>query len=260
MLEFFYELEDKLGRIVTDNASNNVAAFDNLRLPDFDNYFNNNSDLDESDTENDHKFTLTIITVTTTDRQDRNGEEGEEMEVNSKDEEDIDNECETSGVIDTDNIVADLPDQDLALSRRYRWSSQFHTVKAVYSVPQSEPNPTLNDLNRSEMILTSTDRQVLSEFIQLLELFEEVTMNTQGENHATISCLIESLLTLMKERSSGLLIHFKIDAPTNQHSMSERFSDLIFLVAPILDACFEMHWLNAIDLTDDVKKTVIEKI
>ncbi|CAF5151388.1 unnamed protein product, partial [Rotaria magnacalcarata] len=34
-----YSLKDKIVRLITDNASNNLAAFDNIILPGFDDYF-----------------------------------------------------------------------------------------------------------------------------------------------------------------------------------------------------------------------------
>ncbi|CAF1632715.1 unnamed protein product, partial [Didymodactylos carnosus] len=109
----FYELENKLVRIVTDNASNNMAAFDNLILPGFDDYFNNTGGLDGTD--NDYQLSLTTAAATTTDNQDWNDEEGEEIEMNSGDEKGIDIEWEKSGFISKDSLVVNLPDQDFAL-------------------------------------------------------------------------------------------------------------------------------------------------
>ena len=52
-----YNLKDKVVRLITDNASNNLAAFDNLVLPRFDNYFeeivDDLSESESSDKEND---------------------------------------------------------------------------------------------------------------------------------------------------------------------------------------------------------------
>ncbi|CAF4362491.1 unnamed protein product [Didymodactylos carnosus] len=140
----------------------------------------------------------------------------------------------------------------------------------------------LNDLKKPELILSSTDKTVLMEFIQLLELFEEATIDAQGENHATISCVAPcilsivhslnskkcdhlenmrvSLLSSMKARFSGLLRQFAIDVPNDQYVMAERFADPIFLLTPTLDARFKFHWLNDIGLLDDIKRNIVEKI
>lgn len=54
----------------------------------------------------------------------------------------------------------------------------------------------------------------------------------------------------MKSRFSGLR-HFEIDVPFDSHSMSERFSDVIFLVSPLFDARFKIVWLDNLHI--DVK-------
>jgi hypothetical protein len=116
-----------------------------------------------------------------------------------------------------------------------------------------------------------------------LELFHEVTILTQGESYATIGLvaptvldilydlkrqlssstlilvsLCKALISSIKSRFSGLLRHFEIDAPFDSHSMSERFSDVVFLICPFLDARFKSLWLN--NLPTDVKTRVLEKI
>ncbi|CAF1180359.1 unnamed protein product, partial [Didymodactylos carnosus] len=138
------------------------------------------------------------------------------------------------------------------------------------------------DLIKSELILSSTDKTVLMEFIQLLELFEEATMDAQGENHTTISCVAPcilsivhssnskrcdhlknmraSLLSSMKVRFSDLLRQFAVDVPNDRYVMAERFADLIFLLTPTLDARIKFHWLNDIGLSDDIKRDTVEKI
>ncbi|CAF1564867.1 unnamed protein product, partial [Didymodactylos carnosus] len=116
---------------------------------------------------------------------------------------------------------------------------------------------------KPELILSSTDKTILMEFIQLLGLFEEATMDAQGENHATISCVAPyilsivhslnsktcdhlenmraSLLSAMKARFSGLLIHFAIGVPNDRYVMTECFADSIFLLTSTLDVGFKFN-------------------
>ncbi|CAF4714683.1 unnamed protein product, partial [Rotaria magnacalcarata] len=59
-----YNLKDKIVRLITDNASNNLAAFDSIILPGFDDYFDEIvDDLSESESESNDKeiddYTLT---------------------------------------------------------------------------------------------------------------------------------------------------------------------------------------------------------
>ena len=59
-------------------------------------------------------------------------------------------------------------------------------------------------------------------------------------------------------RFSSLLRHFEIEVPFDTYSMSERFSDVIFLIAPLIDARFKLLWLDNLDTL--VKLRVIENI
>jgi hypothetical protein len=164
-----------------------------------------------------------------------------------------------------------------------RWNSQFHTVKKVMEIPASILNSILTDLKKNEVILNTRDRKVLDEFVSLFELFNEATQLTQGEQYATISLVAPSILGLLhdlereressllsltslcdallasiKARFSGLLRHFEIEVPSETHCMSERFSDPIFLVTPVLDARFKLFWLDS--LLPSVKARVVDKI
>ncbi|CAF3342438.1 unnamed protein product, partial [Rotaria socialis] len=141
-----------------------------------------------------------------------------------------------------------------------RWNSQFQT---------------------NDPILNSKDRKVLAEFVFLFELFNEATVLTQGESYATI-CLValtvlgilfdlerelgsstltlvslcEALIASIKARFSGLLRYFEIDVRFNTYCRSERFSNVIFLISPLLDACFKLLWLDSLHTL--VKLCVVE--
>ncbi|CAM4873452.1 unnamed protein product [Rotaria socialis] len=145
-------------------------------------------------------------------------------------------------------------------ANRTRWNSQFQT----------------NDL-----ILNSKDRKVLAEFVFLFELFNEATVLTQGESYATI-CLVaptvlgilfdlerelgsstlalvslcEALIASIKARFSGLLRYFEIGVRFNTYCMSERFSNVIFLISPLYDARFKLLWLDSFHTL--VKLCVVE--
>ena len=169
------------------------------------------------------------------------------------------------------------------MANRTRWNSQFLTVKKVIEIPTSTLNAILIDLKKNDLILNSKDRKILEEFASLFELFDEATTLTQGESYAIISLvaptglgilfdlereLYSSTLTLVSlcktliesimARFSGLRRHFEIEVPFDTYSMSERFSDVIFLIAPLLDAQFKLLWLDNLDTP--VKLRVLEKI
>ncbi|CAF1335367.1 unnamed protein product [Adineta ricciae] len=169
-------------------------------------------------------------------------------------------------------------------ANRTRWNSQFQTVKNVINIPCSTLNSILTDLKKNDLILTSKDRKVLEEFVSLFELFHQATVLTQGQSYTTISLvaptvlsilydlerelhssssftlisLCKTLISSIKARFSGLLCHFEIDVPFDSYCMSERFSDVIFLISPLLDARFKLLWLNSLDTV--VKMRILEKI
>ena len=62
----------------------------------------------------------------------------------------------------------------------------------------------------------------------------------------------------MKVRFSSLLRHLEIELSFDTYSMSERFSDVIFLIAPFHDARFKLLCLDNLDRL--VKLRVVEKI
>ncbi|CAF1477945.1 unnamed protein product, partial [Didymodactylos carnosus] len=255
----FYELESKLVRIVTDNA---------------------NGDVHNSDDEEDNQQSITVLNDGQVNDDDEGEEDNSESEMAGGDEDDeltkdksekITKVAAIAKFSHKSSIFADRLENiklSIPTANETRWNSQFYTLKAVYNIPHSELNMILNDLKKPELILSSTDKTVLTGFIQLLELFEEATMDAQSENHATISCVAPcilsvvhslnskkcdhlenmrvSLLLSMKARFSGLLRQFAIDVPNDRYVMAERFADPIFLLTPTLDVRFKLHWLNDI--------------
>jgi hypothetical protein len=168
-------------------------------------------------------------------------------------------------------------------ANRTRWNSQFQMVKKIINIPSSTLNSILTDLKKNDLILNSRDRKILEEFVSLFELFNEATVLTQGDSYATVSLvapavlgilfdleyelnssslildsLCKALISSIKARFSGLLRHFEIDVPYDSFCMSERFSDAIFLISPLMDPRFKLLWLNNLDTV--VKIRVLEKI
>ncbi|CAF1078887.1 unnamed protein product [Rotaria sordida] len=282
-----YNLKDKLVRIVTDNASNNQAAFDNLILPGFEEYFN---DIDDDQSERE-----------TSDEDSDNNELYENSQLQA---EEVDDDIygttlnapaeqeflrlpsDLAKLAHTSTSFAERLEEQkysIPLANRARWNSQFQTVKKVISIPSFILNSILTDLKNNNLILNTKDRKILEDFVSLFELFNEATVLTQGEFYATVSLVAptilgilfdlerehassnlslvsvcEALLSSLKARFSGLLRHFEIDVSFTFYSMSERFSDPVFLIAPLLDARFKLLWLDNLQLA--IKLRVIEKI
>ena len=314
-----YDIKHKIVRLVTDNASNNLAAFDNIILPGFEEYF------DEVQVDEDERQT---------DSESESNEESNDDFVDQEKQlqiQEIDDTVYQTSIDDThteeylrlpcfihclqlvvnDGIkscavassslkkVANLAklahcsiqfverlskvNYSIPRANRTRWNSQYQTVKKVVNIPSSTLNSILNDLKKNELILNTRDRKILEEFVSLFELFDEATLITQGESFITISLaaptvlgilcdlerelnsaslilssLCETLITSIKARFSGLLRHFDFDVPFGCYSMSERFSDPIFRIAPLFDTRFKLLWLE--NLHSSVRTRVVEKI
>jgi hypothetical protein len=310
-----YDLNDKIVRLITDNASNNLAAFDDIVLPGFEDYFNelegDESDIEQSNEEEgdrdildgkkhlhmseiDDSIYQTTLNAATEDEFLRlpcfshclqlvvnDGIKACSIASSS-----LKKVAGLAKLAHTSTVFAEqLEKADFTIPKanRTRWNSQFLMVKHVIIIPSSTLNSILTDLDKNHLILNTKDRKILEEFVSLFELFHEATVLTQGESYATISLvaptilgilydlehelssstlilvsLCKALISSIKCRFSGLLRHFEIDVPFDSHSMSERFSDIIFLISPLLDARFKLLWLNNFPV--DVKARVQEKI
>ena len=316
-----YDLNDKIVRLVTDNASNNLAAFDNIILPGFEDYFDGLEDKesdgeegdgepsdreneeDEGDTDGkkhlqtseiDDSVYQTTLNVAGDDEYLRlpcfahclQLVVSDRIKACSAASSSLRKVAELAKFAHTSTIFSQRLEEfhlTIPMANRTRWNSQFQTVKHVIGIPSSVLNSMLTDLKKTDLILNTKDRKILEEFISLFQLFYESTMLTQGESYSTISLvaptvlgilydlehelccstliltsLCKALISSIKFRLSGLLRHFNINVPFDSHSMSERFSDVIFLISPLLDARFKTLWLNNLHI--DVKTRVQEKI
>ncbi|CAF4553202.1 unnamed protein product [Rotaria sp. Silwood2] len=276
-----YKLKDKIVRLITDNASNNLAAFDNIILPGFDDYFDgiiDDSSESESESESNDKETDDYTPAVDSATEEEfvrlpcfchclqlvvnDGIKASAAAVSS-----LQKVARLAKLAHSSTVFSERLEKfnyTIPRANRTRWNSQFQTVKKVVDIPSSILNSILSDLKRNDLILNTT-------------------VLTQGESYATI-CLVaptvlgilfdlerelcsstltlvslcEALIASIKARFSGLLRHFEIDVPFNTYCMSERFSDVIFLISPLLDARFKLLWLDSLHTL--VKLRVVEKI
>ncbi|CAM4982833.1 unnamed protein product, partial [Rotaria socialis] len=300
-----YDIKDKIVRLITDNASNNLAAFDNIILPGFEDYFDelqqdeeekevdseseSNDELNDDLVDKEKQFQIQDVddTVYQTSIDDTHADEYLRLPCFIHCLQLVVNDGIKSCTLASSSLkkVASLAklahcstefaerlskvNYSIPRANRTRWNSQYQTVKKVINIPSSTLNSILNDLKKNELIINTKDRKILEEFVSLFELFNEATLVTQGENFVTISLaaptilgilfdlerelnssslvltsLCETLISSIKARFSGLLRHFDYDVPFGCYSMSERFSDPIFLIAPLFDTRFKLLWLE----------------
>ena len=80
-----------------------------------------------------------------------------------------------------------------------RWNSQFLTVIAVLNIPIITLNDILAKLGKKELCLTEKNKGVLDEFMGLLCLFNEATILIQADQTITINVVGPILLNLLSD-------------------------------------------------------------
>jgi hypothetical protein len=228
-----FDIQSKLVRLVTDNAANNIKAFENLIIPGFEHYFDSeddDNDEKESDIDLDN-FSDDDGDETVTTVIDNNDSHMMELIKNSFDNVATTNESlrvpcfahtlqlvvndglkEVSSIqpalskvskiaklSHTSSIFAEkleLIGKSIPKANKTRWNSQFNTVEKILRIPSSELNEILVLVKRKDLCLLSKDYQMLNEFVSLLTLFADATTITQAENTPSISFIAPTVLAI----------------------------------------------------------------
>ncbi|CAM4961709.1 unnamed protein product [Rotaria socialis] len=227
----YYHIEKKLVRLITDNASNNLKAFNHILLPGFESYFENdvydneeydltqheNDDCEEiSDDNSDDQFQLVPL-------------DEEIIQCVSENLELLRLPCfahtlqlvVNDGIKHAANATAALTKvakiakfshsstlfaeelenlkKTIPRATQCRWNSQFLTVVAVSDIPLKTLNDILIKLDKKELCITEKNKEVLDEFMTLLYLFNEATVLIQADQTVTISMVGPILLNLLSD-------------------------------------------------------------
>ena len=139
------------------------------------------------------------------------------------------------------------------------------------------------------LLIISEETAILTEFVNLLELFAQATTQTQSTYSPSISlvvpCLLsihtdlneelrrrsnlrytssiaEELISSLHGRFGGLLEKFgvKTSSAVKKRSTFELYGDQIFPVATFLDGKFKLHWVNSLSMNDADKQVVIDTL
>ncbi|CAF1595528.1 unnamed protein product [Didymodactylos carnosus] len=198
----YYHIEKKLVRLITDNAVNNIKAFNDILLPGFETYFenddcnkddngslqNNNDDDDCEEIFNDDSYDHFELVPLADDIIQCVSENLELLRL----------PCFThtlqlvvkDGIKHASNATAALTkvakiakfshsstlfaekldklSKTIPRATKCRWNSQFLTVTAVLNIPIMILNDILTELNKKELYLTEKNKEVLDEFMTLL--------------------------------------------------------------------------------------------
>ncbi|CAF4060073.1 unnamed protein product [Rotaria sp. Silwood2] len=231
-----FQIKNKLCRIVTDNASHNIKAFENLIIPGFESYFfdddndnDTNDDLSEnhdngSDMSGDDCYdnpatsnsmpmqdTLNIIK----DSFDNLSSKSElripcfahtlQLVIKNGLEEAI---CIKQAIYKVSKIAklahssttfADKLETiggSIPKPNKTRWNSQLHAVQKILEIQSTQLNSILTELKKKDLCLGPRDITMLNEFVSLLIFFEEATTITQAENSPSISLVAPSIVSI----------------------------------------------------------------
>ncbi|CAF3244182.1 unnamed protein product [Rotaria sp. Silwood2] len=278
-----FQIQNKLCRIITDNASNNIKAFADLIIPGFESYF---SDDDEDDDD-----------INSSDSDD-NG-----LDQNDNDLHDNTATHISMSTQETLNIVKDSFD-NLASKSELRLPCFAHTLQLVVQDGLREAvciKQTITKVSKIAKLSHSSisfaekletigarprDLAMLNEFVSLLFLFGEATTVTQAEKAPSISLvgpsiisiyydlinerdniiytttLCKALLSSLIGRFGGLLTSLNVEFDTvfEKKGTYDLYGDPIFLVSSFLDGKFKLKWITESCLNEEKKADACTKI
>lgn len=198
-----FSLENKIVRLITDNASNNLSAFGELVIPGFETYFAPDEDTEDVDDDIDEANLIVSEGHCLDDENDvYDCERGEELvrlsclvhtlQLVVKDGL-KESACSRSSIAKVAQI-AKLSHQSIPVAEKLqeskfsipeavitRWNSQFITVSKVLDIPHVFLDDLLADQKRNDLILSMKGSIILREFTSIFTLFAEATTRTQAE-------------------------------------------------------------------------------
>jgi hypothetical protein len=123
-----------------------------------------------------------------------------------------------------------------------RWNSQLKTVRSLLRIEKKtiDSIPSLSP----QLVLSTKERQILAEFTELLDPFEEVTNRVQGENIVTAGYVVPSISAL-KSHVSSRAWKFTSELANNLNNELNRLnyfeSKLHYELATMLDHRFKLR-------------------
>jgi hypothetical protein len=227
-----FRIKDKIIRLVTDSAANNISAFKNLVIPGFEDYFADENDgdtynddgalSDEYEYPPDNLSTTNSLVIDVSFEQhveesfDRLTEHNEvfripcfahtlQLVVNDGLKESTSIKCALEKVSaiaklahTTTKFAEKLESMNVSIPRAVvtRWNSQFTVVERILSISSITLNEILLELKHTHLCLNKRDLVVLQEFVGLLSLFAQATTVSQQQKSPSISFVAPSILEI----------------------------------------------------------------
>lgn len=182
--------------------------------------------------------------------------------------------------------IADLLDQlnkNIERATLTRWNSEFLMIKSVLSINR-EDLESITSLMHNPVRFSNGDVAVMKEIIDILEPFYEISLKCQGDNIATASLVVPSIvhiishlqsfkesLTLcnklvyqlqssIEQRFAGIMNRLKLlDVRAD-----DPFNDPLYFMATVLDPAFKLYWIYdlnlPVNLQTQLKHNIIQLI
>ena len=180
-----------------------------------------------------------------------------------------------------------------------RWNSTYRQLKAIAELDATKLTTVLNESNQQNLILSSRDMNQIKELVRILSSFAEATDLTQGSAVITISCIVPTILSLIKKmnefvnvnerQAQGSTVVFSGLLRNLTHGLYQRFQDIfamlniplpaavrsgtsisagrtlafdadVFLMACALDPEYAYHWLQDMPTSQEEKQAIRHKV
>lgn len=82
---------------------------------------------------------------------------------------------------------------NIPIAVKTRWNFQYNAVCKILEIPYAVFNDLLHDVDRSDLVLSTRDINLLQDFASICALSAEATTRTQAEKSASISFVAPSI-------------------------------------------------------------------
>ena len=260
-----YRIENKFLTAVTDNAANVVKAFN---LPGFGSTeecdASSSSESDDEDHENDdpigpidlHDSMFYVPTHITCFAHTLQLVVNDGLKEARSIERILAKVAKIIAFVRKSIIASDILEGERRLQTKVatRWNSALISIRSFLEVSQDK----LRQLDT--VTLTSYERRVLRELVDILTPFQEATDFTQGQKVVTSSFVLPCIQGLRKALKSFSATYKSGLVPTLASSLETRMckyeENTVFVFAAILDPRFKLKWCDPIEV-DSIKLTFI---
>ncbi|RNA34700.1 zinc finger BED domain-containing 4-like isoform X1, partial [Brachionus plicatilis] len=120
----------------------------------------------------------------------------------------------------------DLSDREI---EEIRWNSELKCLRAICKIKLIDLNEALNMINNQGLNLSQNEHSRLAEIINILEPFEFVTNEIQGDQYSTLSLVVPSLLQLIQHLNDFKLVNNSLKAFISElrNEINTRFSVIL---------------------------------